>query len=575
MQTTSGPSQPFIRFTIFENLDGALSKRIALDLTGAFVKTGATQLTRGHFTTAMLPFAGDPMSSLLALGPIISQLSEKQAIATGRYRDDAVTTGTVVSKATLVPGAVARTAENFIAERGCGLLLIDGDGVTNLRPRLVSVWPDFVRVATLTRPSASAGIHNIATGEAMPAGGEHVYVVVSEAHRGKEVLQGIDRLCWAAGEGRIELARNGDMLERSLVDITVWAPSRLIYEGAVVLGAGLVQQPRRVELFPGGTLDVDEFLTFVAKQASADKVAATKVEAKRDPKLLERQAITKQVWAKAYAARLAGRGVDPEVAARNAALMSSGGGWKGTITGSDVFIAHDGSEIPISEILLDPGRFDGVAGPDPIEGPDYGRTTARIMASSGKPGIFSYAHGPGVYRLVHDAMSIASALVARQLTVPEGFITAMRDAVTTTAEDKKLIRAVARVFPRVTAVGFEAAVAAARENARHGPELTTAQKQLYEASKDTFDKAHHREGRVGAIAAVEAQLAGAELDDAKAILGKVIFFIASRGAASGARRPALERLVMSIAPDRLSLIDKAIAQIAANPKNRAAHRTRK
>ena len=372
-----GFDQPAIRFTVFENFDGRLSKKIELDASGKFDKAGGTQLKLGRFETASLPFDGDATKALRSFALTIERLGPNQAIALGHYRDDAVTFGAVTTKAGEtaandmpsafsrilasagvssvpatggVPGAgaraVTRSRENFIAEKGCGLLLIDGDGVTGLRQKLIDLYPGFGRVAMLSRPSASAGVYIAATGEEMPAGGEHVYVIVSDASSTKEVLEGIDRLAWMKGHGRLELAKNGDALERSIVDTTVWGPERLVYEGKVTLGRGLAQRPRQTALFAGGVLDAAAFIAFVKEMAPAAEVAKLKAAAKQAPGFLARQHAARTAWEADYAARLAARGVDKITAARAAALMRSGGGVKGTLTGSDVFVSRDGVEIP-------------------------------------------------------------------------------------------------------------------------------------------------------------------------------------------------------------------------------------
>ena len=58
---------------------------------------------------------------------------------------------------------------------GPNLILASGDGVTDVRNKLIALWPPFAAVAMLTRPSASAGITNPETDKTLPGAGEHTY----------------------------------------------------------------------------------------------------------------------------------------------------------------------------------------------------------------------------------------------------------------------------------------------------------------------------------------------------------------------------------------------------------------
>src|SRR3954454_11262626 len=73
-----GLNQPAIRFTIFENMDGRLSKKIELNDCQRFVKTGSTQLNRGRFQTVSLPFRGDVTRALRSFALAIEHLESNK-----------------------------------------------------------------------------------------------------------------------------------------------------------------------------------------------------------------------------------------------------------------------------------------------------------------------------------------------------------------------------------------------------------------------------------------------------------------------------------------------------------------
>ena len=91
--------------------------------------------------------------------------------------------------------------------------------------------------------------------------------------------------------------------------------------------------------------------------------------------------------------------------------------WSGNLIGSDVIILN-GRKVTIAEILLNPDKYDGMTGPDPIE-PDYrnGAQTCKVFInrSNGRPMIYSQAHGGINYRLWYDAQSAMSYLSSMDL----------------------------------------------------------------------------------------------------------------------------------------------------------------
>ena len=92
--------------------------------------------------------------------------------------------------------------------------------------------------------------------------------------------------------------------------------------------------------------------------------------------------------------------------------------WSGNLIGSDVIILN-GRKVPVAEILLNPDKYDGMTGPDPIE-PHYraGAQTCKVFMnlSNGRPMIFSQAHGGNNYRLWHDSQSAMTYLRSKDIS---------------------------------------------------------------------------------------------------------------------------------------------------------------
>ena len=82
-----------------------------------------------------------------------------------------------------------------------------------------------------------------------------------------------------------------------------------------------------------------------------------------------------------------------------------------------------GEWMTAGELAARSAEFDGVSMPDPIEGPEYGKSTAKVYNNDGSPVIHSWAHGVGTsYVLTANDPSSApgTAIVAstRSETVP-------------------------------------------------------------------------------------------------------------------------------------------------------------
>ncbi len=85
----------------------------------------------------------------------------------------------------------------------------------------------------------------------------HIYVAIPDASilpDPKELQERILIAAWLAGHGRIELSKSGAMLKRCVIDVSVLAPERLVFEAAPELGEGLEQRRPKAEFIDGGWL---------------------------------------------------------------------------------------------------------------------------------------------------------------------------------------------------------------------------------------------------------------------------------------------------------------------------------
>src|SRR6056300_1063711 len=133
---------------------------------------------------------------------------------------------------------LSRTKENFVFADGAGWLLIDYDdkGVPDLiRGKfereggilevMLGIWPELADADFVLRPSSSAGVH-IAGKQPLENNGFHLFVRLEQAHSAPDALQALHARCWDSGYGYHMISKSGQLLDRSIIDISVSSPER-------------------------------------------------------------------------------------------------------------------------------------------------------------------------------------------------------------------------------------------------------------------------------------------------------------------------------------------------------------
>lgn len=383
-----------IVLTVFE-ADRPITKVVRLDDDGRLVKTVPPQMTRGRAYRLRLAGTGELVELLESMEP-------RHALAFGEPRDQSRDAFAVVTKSELpsvtTPGVIARTREHLQWADAPGVLLMDIDaprggepmGIVEALEALCAAVPELSMAPMVIRPSSSSCIWH---GERELAGvrGIHVYVIVADARRIPEMGEAIRGRLWLAGFGRYEVARSGALLERTIVDATVWQPERLVFAaGAHCLapleqrrGSPIVRNADAPPLEALPALTPDELRRVEALQRAARDAAA--------PLARERRAAFTQELAE----RLTAGGGDGSQATQIArrALEHQ------TLHASFPIVLADGRTVTVGEILDDPARYHGTLCRDPLE-PDYdnGRIVGKIYLN-GIPTLHSFAHGGTTYKL--------------------------------------------------------------------------------------------------------------------------------------------------------------------------------
>jgi hypothetical protein len=195
--------------------------------------------------------------------------------------------------------------------------------------------------------------------------GLHVFVLMKDGADVERFLATLHARCYLAGFGWLMVGAGGQLLERTIVDRMVGAPERLVFGGAPVLEPPLAQdrEGRRPIVTEGDVLDTVATcppLTIV-EQASLQELRAKAAHRLAPEAAKARDAFVTRQWQ-----RLVERtGMDQNRARRVVERQCSG------VLLPDVVLPFDDPDLAgstVSDVLADPGRFEGATLADPLEG---------------------------------------------------------------------------------------------------------------------------------------------------------------------------------------------------------------
>ena len=402
-----------------------LSKHIYIDGCGELVSDGSPcRMANGTATMVQVPDAE-------ALAHLIADLRPADALALGsiRHHNGAICNVVTARALASLPsaqrgnGTIARDREHVSYRANApAWLLIDHDAkgmppsvagqidaAGNMWQALLAVVPGLARAGRVSRSSTSAGISNATTGERYPgSGGEHHYVLVENGADVDRALQALHDRCWLHGLGWLLIGGAGQLLERSIVDPMVRFGERLCFEAPPLIEPPLVQDKSSRAPRPqdGAMIDTAVIIPALSEYERA-RVAEAKELAR---KALAPQAASVRADAdRALAEKLVSRTGVPFATARRTVEARHRGA---LLPDMELQFDHLGT-VTVREILADPDKHVGETLSDPIEGPDYGYSKAKVMRSESDPTrvfIHSFAHGRTLYDVQHDLRSAIAAV---------------------------------------------------------------------------------------------------------------------------------------------------------------------
>lgn len=381
------------QITVFTSNDKPLTKRFELTDAGTIKKTTLATLYAGTAQATHAPTATE-------LDRILSSLEPLQAIATGTPK--AASLVNIGTRGSLQAGRVSRSLEHFGFAPGPGWLLWDYDDKTmpdDVAERVAAlggpvdalfhIWPEAKNASYVIRPSSSDGIVS-PDGQATKSAGLHGFFLIDDASKSKDALNALQERAWAQGLAWITLSKSGAQLVRSIVDVAVGSPERLIFEAGPILQPPLTRKSRSSIVQDGkppiATPALAPDLLSIATTAQAQARTAIAPEAaKVEGEFIKHRA----------------RDLSHKTGTTfDAALQTIKQMMRGAMLADDHLLQiNSGLEVRVGDILDNPDAYHRKGIPDPIEGLEYGADKATLLLKPRegrpheKPRLVSHAHG--------------------------------------------------------------------------------------------------------------------------------------------------------------------------------------
>ena len=244
------------------------------------------------------------------------------------------------------------------------------------------VWPELENSDFVVRPSSSAGVHII--GDPAPSvSGFHMFVRLKRAADIPHALKALHSRCWLHGLGYHMISKSGHLLDRSIVDITVGSPERLIFTAPPVLGEGIVREHQYAAVHQGVEMLCPK-APFGAQWSRARDIERQRSQ----PDAAKQRSVYLR---KSIEERQASHG--GSYAAAEAIVLNRVEGRQ--LLDDDVLHLPSGATVTVGDILDQIKLGERISCADPIEGREYNSTAAAVLWELPHkfPTLISHAHG--------------------------------------------------------------------------------------------------------------------------------------------------------------------------------------
>ena len=393
-----------------------LAKRLWLDENGDLQTTTVATLTRGTVTV-------EHATCLAAFGARLEHLETHQVVTYGIPALPHAQVATQDEFQRLTPeqrrDVITRSREHFGFAAGPGLLMLDFDvsgaprdllaavgSPDQTREVLIEALPVLENAPMLWRPSSSSYIY-ADTRELHGLQGQRIYIPVTRASDIPTLGALLYARLWLLGYGYFVISSSGQLLDRTLVDKAVWQPERLDFAAGPICIPPVERrhQPPRLWNAEAPFFDARSAAGLTTEERRA-------VDAKRSvarAALSDKARETREAWAKERGKQIA---VKTNVAEQVAVTIAREAAEHCTLRPNFPLQTETGEIVMVADLLANPERWHGERFRDPLE-PDYRNdhriAYANLRPGSGRPFVYSHAHGGVRYSLSHDRAVIRIA----------------------------------------------------------------------------------------------------------------------------------------------------------------------
>jgi hypothetical protein len=411
LQQTGG-AMSNTEITVFRKAHGILSKRISVRAGKVNADGAGCRMSRGEARRVEL-------NGVASLAELIESMRSVEALALGRLHDSLPDQVQVIPKRdlneTTPTDTIARTGEYLhFAPGQPAYMLLDHDRkgmpqevANNLQQAggfwaaLVQVLPALAGAAYVRRASTSAGLFNRNTRKWLKGSkGEHIYVAVADGSDIERALKCLHKRLWLAGYGYHVVGAAGQLLDRSIIDAMVYAPERLVFEGAPVVVPPVAQSAskRRPQVQDGVVIDSTAVMADLTA-AEADQLAT--LQAASATRLKGAAEVARKQWARGFAER---HGLSEQQAERIAAQAVN------HVLETEFELEFDDPALgwcTVADVVGEPNKYIGETLADPLEGVGYGRGKAKVLGQDNRClMIHSFAHGGINYQLAGQGVRL-------------------------------------------------------------------------------------------------------------------------------------------------------------------------
>lgn len=311
--------------------------------------------------------------------------------------------------------ATPRSKEAFNWPNAGGVLMLDYDpqegrkalNKTELLGAIETVLPEITQCAYVWWASSSSLIFNSDTHEQLtPIKGQRIYLFVKDASDIERAGSVLFQRLWLKGFGFYAISRAGSLLERSIIDASVWQTNRLDFAAGAHCMAPLEQRRGKPKISEGALLDTRTALPNLTPEQQADyKAKLQQAKADAEPERAEvRQIYIQETADKLLAStgkELTEQNLEAAIKTISRAVHSH------ILTGDFVITLANREEVTIGEVLDNPSKYHGETTLDPLE-PEYGnyRVTGKLYLIGGRANLYSQAHGGQNFKLIRQPRKI-------------------------------------------------------------------------------------------------------------------------------------------------------------------------